>query len=41
MAIAIYPVTPNFTAEVGVDLSQPLNVEDVAAIKQAFWRMRC
>src|ERR1022692_3436941 len=38
MAIAIYPVSPNFTAEVGVDLSQPLNVEDVAAIKQAFWQ---
>ncbi len=38
MAITIYPVTENFAAEVGIDLSQPLDAEDVAAIKQAFWR---
>jgi alpha-ketoglutarate-dependent 2,4-dichlorophenoxyacetate dioxygenase len=38
MAITVYPVTGNFAAEVGIDLSQPLDDEDVAAIKQAFWR---
>jgi alpha-ketoglutarate-dependent 2,4-dichlorophenoxyacetate dioxygenase len=38
MAISIYPVTPTFAAEIGeVDLSRPLDAEDVAAIKQAFW----
>lgn len=38
MAISIYPITPSFVAEIGdVDLSQPLPVADVAAIKQAFW----
>ncbi len=38
MAITVYPITLNFAAEVGIDLSQPLDAEDVAAIKQAFWR---
>ena len=38
MAISVYPVTANFAAEVGVDLSQPLSADDVAAIKQAFWQ---
>lgn len=36
MAITVYPITPDFAAEVGVDLAQPLEAEDVAAIKQAF-----
>lgn len=38
MAIAVYPITENLAAEVGIDLSQPLNSEDVAVIKQAFWK---
>src|SRR5260221_540936 len=38
MAIAIYPITPNLGAEVGVDLSRPLSAEDVTDIKQAFWQ---
>jgi alpha-ketoglutarate-dependent 2,4-dichlorophenoxyacetate dioxygenase len=38
MAITVYPVTENFVAEVGIDLSQPRSAEDVAAIKQAFWQ---
>ena len=38
MAITIYPITPDFAAEVGVELSQPLDAEDVAEIKQAFWK---
>lgn len=38
MAITVYPVTPNFAAEVGVDLLEPLEAADVAAIKQAFWQ---
>jgi alpha-ketoglutarate-dependent 2,4-dichlorophenoxyacetate dioxygenase len=38
MAIAVWPVTPGFAAEVGdVDLSRGLNVGDLSAIKQAFW----
>jgi alpha-ketoglutarate-dependent 2,4-dichlorophenoxyacetate dioxygenase len=37
MAISIYPITENFAAEVGVDLAQ-LSAEDVASIKEAFWR---
>ncbi len=38
MAISLYPVTPDFAAEIGdVDLSQPLSPEDSAAIKAAFW----
>lgn len=39
MSITIYPVTPDFAAEVGdVDLSKPLAVADIEAIKQAFWK---
>ena len=39
MAIAVYPVTPTFVAEVGdVDLSKPLAAADLAAIKNAFWK---
>lgn len=39
MAITIYPVTPDFVAEIGdVDLSKPLSGEDFAAIQQAFWK---
>jgi alpha-ketoglutarate-dependent 2,4-dichlorophenoxyacetate dioxygenase len=39
MGITIYPVTPDFAAEIGdVDLSKPLAADDIAAIKQAFWR---
>src|SRR5271168_720993 len=37
MAITIYPVTDHFAAEIGVDLSQ-LDAENVAAIKDAFWK---
>jgi alpha-ketoglutarate-dependent 2,4-dichlorophenoxyacetate dioxygenase len=37
MAISIYPITENFAAEVGVDLAH-LSAEDVASIKDAFWR---
>ena len=38
MAITVYPVTPDFVAEVGdVDLSRPLDPTDLAEIKQAFW----
>jgi len=37
MAISIYPITENFAAEVGVDLAQ-LSAENVASIKDAFWR---
>ncbi len=39
MAIAVFPITPSFAAEVGdVDLSQPLSDDDLSAIKKAFWR---
>ncbi|MCW5605476.1 MAG: TauD/TfdA family dioxygenase [Burkholderiales bacterium] len=39
MSITIYPVTPDFVAEVGdVDLSKPVSDEDMSAIKQAFWK---
>ncbi len=39
MAISIYPVTPDFAAEVGdVDLAKPLSPEDRDAIKAAFWQ---
>ncbi|HUA34617.1 MAG TPA: TauD/TfdA family dioxygenase [Candidatus Binataceae bacterium] len=37
MAISIYPITPSFAAEIGVDLAQPLDAETVSAIKQALW----
>jgi alpha-ketoglutarate-dependent 2,4-dichlorophenoxyacetate dioxygenase len=37
MTITVCPVTPNFAAEIGdVDLSRPLDLADVAAIKQVF-----
>jgi alpha-ketoglutarate-dependent 2,4-dichlorophenoxyacetate dioxygenase len=37
--IRVFPVTPDFAAEVGdVDLSRPLGAADDAAIKQAFWK---
>jgi alpha-ketoglutarate-dependent 2,4-dichlorophenoxyacetate dioxygenase len=39
MAITVYPVTPDFVAEIGdVDLSQPLSASDLAEIKSAFWK---
>ena len=39
MSVTIYPVTPEFVAEVGdVDLSKPLAPDDISAIKQAFWK---
>lgn len=39
MAIRVYPVTPDFAAEIGdVDLSRPLAPEDGEAIKAAFWK---
>jgi alpha-ketoglutarate-dependent 2,4-dichlorophenoxyacetate dioxygenase len=39
MALSIYPVTPNFVAEIGdLDISQPLSEADVAAVKSAFWK---
>ena len=38
MAITIWPVKSDFVAEIGdVDLSRQLSVDDVSAIKQAFW----
>jgi alpha-ketoglutarate-dependent 2,4-dichlorophenoxyacetate dioxygenase len=37
MAITVCPVTPSFAAEIGdVDLSQPIEPADIAAIKDAF-----
>ncbi len=39
MTITIFPVTQNFTAEIGdVDLSKPIADDDFAAIQQAFWK---
>ena len=39
MSITVYPITPNFAAEIGdVDLSKPLAAEDWAAIQAAFWQ---
>src|SRR4030081_2068536 len=39
MAIKLFPVTPEFAAEVGdVDLTQPLSADDRDAIKAAFWK---
>ena len=39
MTITIYPITPNFAAEIGdVDLRAPLSAEDRDAIKAAFWQ---
>src|SRR5215470_14090246 len=38
MAITISPMTPGFAAEIGdIDLSQPLTLSEVDAIKHAFW----
>src|SRR5215212_2140782 len=38
MAITVFPITPDFAAEVGdVDLAR-LDPADVAAIKDAFWK---
>jgi len=38
MRLTIYPITPSFAAEIGdVDLSQSLDAETVAKIKQVFW----
>src|SRR5262249_52242706 len=37
MAITVYPITPNFAAEIGdVDLARPIDPTDVQAIKDAF-----
>src|SRR6266487_4085637 len=37
MAISVYPVTPSFAAEIGdLDLAQPLEAADLAAVKAAF-----
>jgi alpha-ketoglutarate-dependent 2,4-dichlorophenoxyacetate dioxygenase len=39
MSIAIYPVTPDFAAEIGdVDLAKPLPDETFAEIQAAFWK---
>ncbi len=39
MSISIYPVMPDFAAEIGdVDLSKPLSPADESAIKDAFWK---
>lgn len=39
MSITVYPVTPDFAAEIGdVDLSKPLAAADIESIKQAFWK---
>lgn len=39
MSVTVYPLTPDFAAEIGdVDLSKPLAAADLEAIKQAFWK---
>ncbi len=39
MGITVYPITPEFAAEIGdVDLAEPLAAADVADIKTAFWK---
>ena len=39
MALSLFPVKPDFMAEIGdVDLSRPLSAEDRAAIKAAFFK---
>jgi alpha-ketoglutarate-dependent 2,4-dichlorophenoxyacetate dioxygenase len=39
MSISIYPVTPDFAAEIGdIDLTQPLSPEDWTAVEHAFHR---
>jgi alpha-ketoglutarate-dependent 2,4-dichlorophenoxyacetate dioxygenase len=37
MSLSVFPVTPNFAAEIGdIDLSQPVSSDDLTAIKTAF-----
>src|SRR5688500_13816246 len=39
MAITVSPITQNFVAEIGdLDLSKPLAADDIAAVKNAFWK---
>ncbi|MCH7478067.1 MAG: TauD/TfdA family dioxygenase, partial [SAR324 cluster bacterium] len=39
MGIAIYPITPDFVAEIGdVDLSATLAPADMEAVREAFWK---
>lgn len=39
MSMTIYPLTPDFAAEIGdVDLSKPLVAADIEFIKRAFWK---
>ena len=39
MSVTVFPVTPNFVAEVGdVDLSKPLAASDLDTIQAAFWK---
>src|SRR5471032_3030929 len=39
MSISIFPITPDFAAEIGdVDLRQALSPEDGDAVKAAFWK---
>ena len=39
MAITVSPITPEFVAEIGdVDLSGKLAPDDLAAIKETFWK---
>ncbi len=39
MRISIYPVMPDFAAEIGdVDLAKPLAAAELEAIKEAFWK---
>ena len=39
MTIRVFPITPDFVAEVGdVDLTRPLSREDEDAVKAAFWK---
>ncbi len=39
MSISIFPLLPDFAAEIGdVDLARPLSAEDRDAIKAAFWK---
>jgi alpha-ketoglutarate-dependent 2,4-dichlorophenoxyacetate dioxygenase len=38
VTLTLYPVTPDFAAEIGdLDLSRPLDAATVAAVKDAFW----
>ena len=39
MGITVYPITPDFVAEIGdVNLSKPLAEDEFEAIKEAFWK---